>query len=1078
MKRVFLLVLTFCLIVCAKVNPTAPALNNGCYSISTTDELYGFAAIVNGTFEVGRAAESFACGKLENDVWANDSLRTYCGNKVETNETTGEEDSVYVCYRYSFAESKFVEVDPATVEPRKQWIPLKNFSGSFDGQGHAIWELENVEDSTQDNLGFIESVVGGTKASPVVIRNLTLRKAELNGRDTVGGVVAKNTGYLLLDNVASLMSINARNHAGSFVGRNEGLLVVKKGVTSSVNGEKFVGGAVGSNSGTVDVDSLALKIAFDVYRYDAGGYGTYIVANSHAGLILGVNEKFASLSVRNIEVDENSVWADSVVGGLVGVNEKDAEISISTTAMIYYLALSRETKVGGFVAVNRGIVDIANSYIRGGVSGTRSGCFVGVNEDSLSITNSYSACTWERLSGDPIVADCDGRISLKNTFYQESCDEPCSEPAALTCADKLGAKPVTDTEVRNGVLAIHLHNYKGGDVWGQDTSKDYYPKLHATFGTYEFKLHLGYFNLGSNTQWCSPDTSITSYVYTKGVDQFPVCWQYGYEFLGWAYENNPDSIITSIGKTEYGDINLVARWTGDAVVPPQDKDGCYLVSSVGEFYGIYEIPGKKICVKLVKDIVINANMNLDDEFSLRDWYGLYGYHGVFDGQGHTISGLYDHGLFTDVLEGDTLVIKNLGIEGSHVVNQGRSVFVRSNHGVVIIDSCFSTFPSGGFVESNVGSLYVSNSYNTGTIYTGGGSIVTNNNGVAVLDHVHNTGTVKCSGGLLGNNAGKAVISNSYNVGKITEVCGRENAGGIAGFNNGEMEIVNCYSANNFDTAMNAGGFVGNHFLGSLKIINSYSAGIHAGNYGIVGIPDSPPLHGDRYAIYLDNVYYSAGVGDTTGLGIQATPAVFENGYVAKLLHDYVQKDENGDVVVNGITGEIWGQEVGVDPLPVFKGVLVGAADSAGEGDIIDAPGPVVASSSSSKVKSSSSSNGEIDSSSSAKSSSSNGEIVSSSSKVKSSSSSSRSAKSSSSSKTNVVSHLFERGAIHIEASRFGHGILITGVPSRLQFVMFDMLGHKVASGVSGCSGIALEGVPAGRYYLLAADGRFVINVRP
>lgn len=1077
MKRVFLLVLTFCLIVCAKVNPTAPAVKNDCYSISTTDELYGFAAIVNGTFEEDRAAESSACGKLENDVWANDSVQTFCGYSVETDDSTGKEDSVYVCYRYSFAESKFVEVDPATVEPRKQWIPLKNFSGSFDGQGHAIWELENVEDSTQDNLGFIESVVGGTKASPVVIRNLTLRKAELNGRDTVGGVVAKNTGYLLLDNVASLMSINARNHAGSFVGCNEGHLVVKKGVTSSVNGEKFVGGAVGSNSGIVDVDSLALKIAFDVYRYDAGGYGTYIVANSHAGLILGVNEKFASLSVRNIEVDENSVWADSVVGGLVGVNEKDAEISISTTAMVYYLATDRKAKVGGFVAVNRGIVDIANSYIRGGVSGTMSGCFVGVNEDSLSITNSYSACTWERLSGDPIVADCDGRISLKNTFYQESCDEPCSEPAALTCADKLGAKPVTKNEVRNGVLAIHLHNYKDGDVWGQDTSKDYYPKLHATFGTYEFKLHLGYFNLGSNTQWCSPDTSITSYVYTKGVDQFPVCWQYGYEFLGWAYEDNPDSIITSIGKTEYGDINLVARWTGDAVVPPQDKDGCYLVSSVGEFYGIYEIPGKKICVKLVKDIVINANMNLDDEFSLRDWYGLYGYHGVFDGQGHTISGLYDHGLFTDVLEGDTLVIKNLGIEGSHVVNQGRSVFVRSNHGVVIIDSCFSTFPSGGFVESNVGSLYVSNSYNTGTIYTGGGSIVTNNNGVAVLDHVHNTGTVKCSGGLLGNNAGKAVISNSYNVGKITEVCGRENAGGIAGFNNGELEIVNCYSVNNFDSAMNAGGFVGNHYLGSLKIINSYSAAIHAGNYGIVGVPDISPLHEDQYEIYLDNVYYSAGVGDTTGLGIQATPAVFENGYVAKLLHDYVQRDENGDVVVNGITGEIWGQEVGVDPLPVFKGVLVGAADSAGEGDIIDAPGPVVASSSSSKVKSSSSSNGEIDSSSSAKSGNSS-DVKSSSSKAKSSSSSSRSAKSSSSSKTNVVSHLFERGAIHIEASRFGHGILITGIPARLQFVMFDMLGHKVASGVSGCSGIALEGVPAGRYYLLAADGRFVVNVRP
>lgn len=1076
MKRAFLLVLLFCMVVCARVNPTAPAVKNGCYSISTTDELYGFAAIVNGTFEEDRAAESSACGKLENDVWANDSVQTFCGYSVETDDSTGKEDSVYVCYRYSSAQSRFVEVDPATVEPREQWIPLKNFSGSFDGQGHAIWELENVEDSTQDNLGFIASVVGGTKASPVVVRNLTLRDAVLNGRDTVGGIVAKNSGYLLLDDVASLMSISARNHAGSFVGRNEGHLVVKKGVTSSVEGKKFVGGAVGSNSGTVDVDSLALKIAFDVAHYGASGYGAYVVANSHAGLILGLNEKSASLSIRNIEVDENSVWADSVVGGLVGVNEKDAEISISTTAMVYYLATDRKAKVGGFVAVNRGIVDIANSYIRGGVSGTMSGCFVGVNEDSLSITNSYSACTWESVSGDPIVAGCGGRISLKNTFYLENCGGFCSAPVTASCADNMGAKPVTDNEVRNGVLAIHLHNNKGGDVWGQDTSKDYYPKLHATFGTYEFKLHLGYIhNVGSNGQWCSPDTNITSYVYTKGVDQFPVCWQYGYEFLGWAYTNNPDSIITSIGKTEYGDIDLIARWAGDPVDPPQDEDGCYLVSSVGELYGVSGIKVDKVCVKLMKDIVINVNMNLDDEFHLRDWLGLYGFNGVFDGQGHTISGLYDHGLFTDVLEGDTLVIKNLGIEESHVINQGRSVFVRSNRGVVIIDSCFSSFPSGGFVESNIGSLYVSNSYNTGAIYTGGSSIVSDNSGFAVLDHVHNTGSVKCSGGLLGNNSGKAVISNSYNVGKITRDCGRGNAGGIAGFNNGELEIVNCYSANNFDSAMKAGGFVGNHFLGSLKIINSYSAGIHAGNYGIVGIPDSPPLHGDKYAIYLDNVYYSEGVGDTTGLGISASPAVFRNGYVAKLLHDYVQKDENGDVVANGITGEIWGQEVGVDSLPVFKNALVGVADSAGEGDIV--PGPVEASSSSSKGKSSSSSIGKLESSSSAKSGNS-GDVKSSSSKAKSSSSSSRSAKSSSGSKSSIVSHLFDRGAIHIEASQFGRGILITGIPARLQFVMFDMLGHKVASGVSGHSGIALEGVPAGRYYLLAAGGRFVVNVRP
>ena len=138
MRKVILFILASCAIVGAKVNPIAPVVKNGCYTISTADELYGFAAIVNGTLKDGRAAESSACGKLANDILANDTTTYYCGNTTVTDANTGKKDTVYTCVKPDYEGSSYreIEVDPATIEPHAQWIPLKNFSGTFDGQGH------------------------------------------------------------------------------------------------------------------------------------------------------------------------------------------------------------------------------------------------------------------------------------------------------------------------------------------------------------------------------------------------------------------------------------------------------------------------------------------------------------------------------------------------------------------------------------------------------------------------------------------------------------------------------------------------------------------------------------------------------------------------------------------------------------------------------------------------------------------------------------------------------------------------------------------------------------------------------
>ena len=57
----------------AAITPSKPSTDaDGCYLISNVEELYGFAAIVNGTDNMQKNAE--ACGKLTADITVNEDL--------------------------------------------------------------------------------------------------------------------------------------------------------------------------------------------------------------------------------------------------------------------------------------------------------------------------------------------------------------------------------------------------------------------------------------------------------------------------------------------------------------------------------------------------------------------------------------------------------------------------------------------------------------------------------------------------------------------------------------------------------------------------------------------------------------------------------------------------------------------------------------------------------------------------------------------------------------------------------------------------------------------------------------------
>ena len=205
------------------------------------------------------------------------------------------------------------------------------------------------------------------------------------------------------------------------------------------------------------------------------------------------------------------------------------------------------------------------------------------------------------------------------------------------------------------------------------------------------------------------------------------------------------------------------------------------------------------------------------------------YTGTFDGNGHTISGLYiditanDQGLF-GYLSG---TVQNLSVSGTvsggedvgGVVGQngGRitdcdftgSVSGSGNRvgGVVGLNSgtvknCYNTgsvtnsvSPVGGVVGYNSGS--VTNSYNTGKVsgnkYVGG--VVGENSGSSTVENCYNTGTVTGTddrvggvGGVVGLNHGN--VTGCYNTGTVTGT--DDYVGGVVGYNHSSGTVTNCY----------------------------------------------------------------------------------------------------------------------------------------------------------------------------------------------------------------------------------------------------------------------------------------------
>lgn len=312
------------------------------------------------------------------------------------------------------------------------------------------------------------------------------------------------------------------------------------------------------------------------------------------------------------------------------------------------------------------------------------------------------------------------------------------------------------------------------------------------------------------------------------------------------------------------------------------KDAVYEISNAGQLYWFAGLvngtlsgvaQNKSANAVLTADIVVNANVLKSDgtlnEGTFKEWTPIATsaspYTGIFDGQNHTISGLYfnqensyDVGLFGR----NNGKIANAGILDSYFYGTSKVGGVCGNNYTGTISNCYNT----GSV-SGLGNLGGVNGYNDG------GTITNSYNAGSV------SGTERYVGGVSGYNDG-GTITNCYNVGSVG---GSGYVGGVNGWNKGI--ITNCYNTGSVSgTGVNVGGVIGRNESNASITNCYYDSTIYTGN--------------------------AIGANDGTTEKVEGkTTEQFKTGEVAYLLQ-------------NGQSAEIWGQTIGTDTYPVLHGPKV------------------------------------------------------------------------------------------------------------------------------------------------------------
>ena len=528
--------------------------------------------------------------------------------------------------------------------------------------------------------------------------------------------------------------------------------------------------------------------------------------------------------ISNVGVVDSYFYGSNDVGGVCGRN-----ISASISNCYNAGAVSGNSSFVGGVCGYSDNGNISNCYSAGAVSGpTNVGGVCGFN-DNGNISNCYSAGA---VSGSDNVGSVCGYNYRGTVLYCYFNSKKCNKDAVGTneSGTVTNVEGKTTAQFASGEVCYLLNEGKtdGTQIWYQDLTAetgDQSPIWKATGGNTVYQV--------TKYSGCEhePGTSVELYsnlnkdIY-EGYTSEGTC-SHGYQK---AFFNSTDNAY------EISNVGQLLWFAG--LVNGTLTDGTAQNTSANAV--------------LVNDITVNTGVLTADGTLASDVSGfkvwtpignfVNQYKGTFDGQSHTVSGLYFDNSATDYV----------GLFGC--IGSGGKIT-----NVSVVDSYFNGKDEVGGVCGRNNSASISNCYSAGAV-SGSSSFV---------------------GGVCGFND-NGNISNCYSA---SAVIGNTYVGGVCG-NNHSGETSNCYSVGSVRGGTDVGGVCGKTNNGTIS--NCYSVGAVSGPTSVGGVC------GNNYFSTISNCYFDSEECDKDAVGTSnfsiatnvegKTTAQFASGEVCYLLN--------------------------------------------------------------------------------------------------------------------------------------------------------------------------------------------------
>ncbi len=284
------------------------------------------------------------------------------------------------------------------------FVPIANFTGSFEGNGNLISGLSEDRSGTPYQGLFAQVRTGGT------VDDVVLFGGTVTGGNDTGALAGQNAGQI--QNVAVIdVDVTGGTRVGGVVGTNLTGGVIGGfgtsfdnvflsgldggvGAEATVSGDQYVGGVVGLNQGSAsnsisDSDVTGTTYAIggfagvnDVHGTLSDDTGDVAVGGSGSdmGGLVGANSgQISGAGIRGTVGDHTT---GSIVGGLVGRNYGEIDTSEAQADVI------GQNQSGGLAGWNTGT--ITNASATGNVTGSsKAGGAIGENDGAVSDVEAF-----------------------------------------------------------------------------------------------------------------------------------------------------------------------------------------------------------------------------------------------------------------------------------------------------------------------------------------------------------------------------------------------------------------------------------------------------------------------------------------------------------------------------------------------------------------------------------------------------------------------------------------------------------------------------------------------------------------